>query len=150
METESPLEPTLVEVTAPWCAECRAMRPTIEAVASRHPEVAFRLIDASTEPDTVTALGVKGTPTVIGYSNGEEVFRSTGRRSSAELESMFEAVAANEARIPVVGTGDLVLRVGAGAALIILGLISGPVWPLVGVGMVVGLFGLLPLRNRTR
>ena len=126
------------------------MRPAIEAVASRHPKVSFLVIDASAESSTVAALGVKGTPTVIGYSNGQEVFRSTGRRTSAELESIFEAVAADDAPDPTVGKGDLVLRVGAGAALTTLGLMSGPVWPLVAVGTGVGLFGLLPMRNRTR
>ena len=85
---------------------------------------------------------------MIGYSNGEEVFRSTGRRTSAELDSMFEAVAAEDVPQPVLGNGDRVLRVGAGAALITLGLVSGPVWPLVGIGTVVGLFGLPPMRSR--
>ncbi len=149
-EMKSPLQPTVIEVTAPWCGECRAMRPTIEAVAGRHPDVRFRVIDASAEPATVATLGVKGTPTVIGYCNGEEVFRFTGRRTSAELESMFEAVAADDAPKPVLGKGDLMLRVGAGAALTTLGLMSGPVWPLVAVGTVVGMFSLLPMRDRNR
>ena len=145
---DTPLQPTIVEVTAPWCGECRAMRPALEAVAGRHPSVTLQVIDASVEPDTVADLGVRGTPTVIGYANGSEVFRATGRRGRAELESMFEAVAANGAPSPVLGPGDRFRRVGAGTALTILGLLSGPAWPLVGIGTVIGLLGFLPVRNR--
>ncbi|MBT8215839.1 MAG: thioredoxin family protein [Acidimicrobiia bacterium] len=150
MDTKLPVRPTVVQVTAPWCGECRAMRPTIEAVADHHPDVQFLVIDASADPASVAALGVNGIPTVIGYSRGQEVLRSTGRRTRAELESMFEAVTADDAPMPVLGKGDLMLRVGAGAALITLGLVSGPVWPLVGIGTVVGLLGFRPLGNRTR
>ena len=106
------------------------MRPAIEAVAGHHPEVQFLVVDASADPASVAALGVSGIPTVIGYSRGQEVLRSTGRRTRAELESMFEAVAADDVPIPVLGKGDLMLRVGAGGSLITLGLVSGPVWPL--------------------
>lgn len=146
MKTESILRPTVVEVTAPWCGECRAMKPTIEAVADRHPNVDFKVIDASTDAETVKALGVKGTPTLIGYTDGEEIFRSTGRRTRTQLEAMFKSVTGAEP-VPAVGKSDLYLRVGTGVALIALGLLSGPAWPLVGIGAIVGLFGFLPMRK---
>ncbi len=146
MKTESTIKPTVVEVTAPWCGECRAMGPVIETVAISHPAVDFRVIDVSADPDAAAALGVKGTPTLIGYANGEELFRSTGRRTRAELESMFRSVA-GDGTAPVVGRGDVLLRGGTGVALIVLGLVAGPAWPLVGIGIAVGLFGFLPMWN---
>ncbi|HEX6286725.1 MAG TPA: thioredoxin family protein [Acidimicrobiia bacterium] len=148
-ETQLMLKPTLVEVTAPWCGECHAMRPTIERVAGRYPDVAFRVIDASVDHEMVGSLGVKGTPTLIGCARGEEIFRFTGRRTSAELEAMFDAVSGARP-IATVGRGDVLVRIGAGVALIVSGLLSGPVWVLVGLGSAVGLFGLLTVRNRSR
>ena len=146
MKTYPILKPTVIEVTAPWCGDCRAMEPTIETVAGRHPEVDFKVINASTDPEAVKALGVKGTPTVIGYTNGEEVFRTTGRRTGSQLEAMFTSVTGN-GPFPSVGRGDLYLRVGAGAALVALGLFSGPAWPLVGIGAIVSMFGFLAKRK---
>ena len=122
------------------------MKPVIEAVADRHQDVEFKVIDASTDPETAKTLGVKGTPTLIGYANDDEVFRTTGRRTGVELEALFRSVT-GAGLVPAVGKGDRYLRVGAGAALIALGLLLGPVWPLAGVGMVVGLFGFLPMRK---
>lgn len=149
MEPQIMVNPTLVEVTAPWCGECLAMRPTIESVAGRHPDVAFTVIDASADRELVKRLGVKGTPTLIGYANGEEIFRFTGRRTSAELEAMFDAVS-GAGPIATVGRGDVLVRIGAGLALIVSGLLSGPVWVLAGLGSAVALFGLLSVRNRSR
>ncbi len=122
------------------------MKPTIAAIADLNPDVDFKILDATTHSETVEALGVKGTPTLIGYANGEEVFRATGRRTGAELEAMFKFVAGAEA-VPTLGKGDEFLRVGAGTVLVALGLLSGPAWPLVGIGALVALFGFVAMRT---
>lgn len=98
-------------------------------------------INAVEEPDMVKALGVRGTPTLIGYSNGVEVFRRTGRRTPTELREIFVAVA-DGTPAPRVGVSDIALRVGSGAALIAIGFVSGPAWVLIGAGALVALFGL--------
>lgn len=135
--------PTVIEIWSPTCVECRAMASDLEAVAADYSgRVGLELVNAFDELETVRSLGVKGTPTLIGLREGEEVFRTVGRRSRTELEALFEAVSIGGGA-PAVGHGDLVLRLGAGVALIGAGLLSGPAWALVGIGLAILMLGVI-------
>ena len=91
-------QPSLIEVMAPRCVECRAMQPDLDAVAEEYQaRVDLVVINAAEEPERAAALGILGTPTLIAMRNGGEVARFTGRRSRSELEDLFEAVADGEA-----------------------------------------------------
>lgn len=140
--------PTVLEIWSPTCVECRAMESDLEAVAAEYSgRVGLELVNAYDELETVRRLGVKGTPTLIGRRDGEEVFRTVGRRSRLELETLFEAVAAGDGA-PAVGYGDLLLRLGAGVVLVGAGLLSGPAWALVGIGVAILALGVISwLRN---
>ncbi len=138
---------TIIEVWAPWCAECKAMQPSVDEIAAEHPDVDLVMLNAAERPDDAAGLGVRGTPTLIGYSGGREVFRKTGRRTPAELRLLFESVATGSAALAV-GRVDVALRLGAGAVLTVLGLASGPSWILVIVGVAAGLFGYLTMHRR--
>ena len=142
-----PEHPTIIEVWAPWCADCRSMQPLVDSVAAEHPGVDFVMLNAAERSDDASGLGVRATPTLIGYSGGGEVFRETGRRTQAELRLLFESVASGSAA-PAVGGVDVALRFGAGAVLTVLGLASGPSWILVIVGVAAGLFGYFTMRRR--
>lgn len=131
----------IVYLWAPWCMECRAMTPRIEKLAAEHdPSVVVQKISVAESPDAAARLGVMGTPTIIGFHDDVELFRVSGRRTPTELEELFSAAAAGSARITV-GRTDRVLRVGAGAALTIVGALLGPAWPLVGVGAGIAVWG---------
>lgn len=138
----NPRGPAIVEVWAPWCRECKAMQPAVDAVADQFAgRVDLVMINAEDDLDTVRSLGVKSTPTVIGYRDGREMFRYTGRRSRSELERLFSSVA--EGSMPTrVGMHDLVLRVAAGLAMVAAGIVSGPSIPLIVIGAVLAIFGL--------
>jgi thioredoxin 1 len=139
--------PTLIEVMTPHCVECRAMQPDLDAVAEQHADsVDLVVVDATKEPDRVSALRVLGTPTLIAVSEGMEVARFTGRRSRAELTDLFSAVAAGEAAsVASISRGDLIVWAIGGAVLAGAGLLSGPSWILVALG--VGLAGYASLRS---
>ncbi len=141
--------PTIVEVWAPSCMACRAMRPDMDAIAAEFSDrLDLIMVNAAEETGTVRKLAVMGTPTLIGVKDGGEVFRLTGRRSRPELREIFAAVSAG-AHPPTVGHRDLVLRLGTGLILAGMGLVSGPAWPLAIVGMGVAALGVLSwLRQR--
>lgn len=142
-----PETPTIIEVWAPWCAECKAMQPSVDSVAAEYPDVDLVMLNTVELPDEAAALGVRGTPTLIGYRGGREVFKETGRRTPAELRLLFASVSSGWSS-PAVGRVDIVVRFGAGLVLTVLGLASGPSWILVVVGAAVGLFGYLTMRRR--
>lgn len=140
--------PTVVEIWAPACAECRAMQPSLDATAVEFADtVDLVMVNAAVDIETVRSLGVKGTPTLIGIREGEEVYRYTGRRSPAELEKLFSSVSAG-VRPKGVGRLDMMLRVGVGVALLGAGLLSGPAWGLVAIGVAVAAVGILPMVGR--
>ena len=143
-------DPTIVEVWAPSCVECRAMQPHLDATAAQFSDtVDLVRVNAAANPDVVRTLNVMGTPTLIGVHRGVQVFRFTGRRSRAELSDLFRAVAVG-ADAAGVGGQDALLRVGTGVVLAGIGLVMGPAWPLVAIGAAVTAFGSLPWLTRRR
>jgi thioredoxin 2 len=71
--------PVLVDLWAPWCAPCRMIAPTLEAVAQ---EMAGRLrvakLNVDENPATADRLGVHGIPTLVVFKDGQEVDRIVG------------------------------------------------------------------------
>jgi thioredoxin-like negative regulator of GroEL len=138
--------PTLIEVMAPHCVECRAMQPDVDAVAGANSDIVdFVPIDASRDLELASALGVMGTPTLIAVKDGVEIARFTGRRSRTELEELFAAVASGSvASISKVSKSDRIVWSFAGALLAGAGLLMGPAWILVAVGAGLAAYANLP------
>lgn len=145
MDLDAISEPTILEIWAPTCAECKAMQPVFDDVAQEFSDrVDVRMINAADELETVKGLGVRATPTLVGVREGEEVFRIVGRRSRTELNKLFEAVGPG-GPVPRFSRQDVVVRVFAGLGLIGIGLAGGPVWPLMILGTAVLIYGTAPL-----
>lgn len=119
------------------------MRPVLDRVAADYTgRVDLVRIDVADQPASASRLGVKATPTLIGWCDETEVFRTTGRRTEEELRSLFEAVAGCAAPETSPRVFDRRLRIGVGLVLVSVGLMSGPAWPLVAVGSGIFAVGL--------
>lgn len=142
--------PTVVEVSAPHCIECRAMAADLDAVARRHRDtVDLVIVDAKLNAAAASELHVLATPTLIAVQGGTEVARFVGRRNRRELDELFTAVAAGKTDEVAQTTGsDRVVWGVGGVALGAAGLLSGPAWPLVGIGS--ALVVVAALRGRKR
>lgn len=142
--------PAVVEVWSASCAECRAMGPHLEEVAwSFSDRVELVVLDAAEHVPDLRREGIIATPTLIGIRDGGELFRLRGRRSRVELEELFEAVA-EATDVSTVSRSDVWVRTGAGALLVVSGLVAGPAWPLIAIGVLVMGYGLAPLTKGTR
>jgi thioredoxin-like negative regulator of GroEL len=141
--------PTLVEVMTPHCVECRAMQPDLDTVAESHRDmVDMVVLDATKEPERVAALRVRGTPTLIAVKDGVEIARFVGRRSRAELDELFVAVAAGDTDdVASTSRSDRLVWGVGGIMLAGAGLLAGPSWILVVMGA--GLAGYALLRSVT-
>lgn len=84
-------KPVLVDFWAEWCAPCRMLSPTIEAIAEQYGDTAG-VVKVNVDENTSTAqrYGIKGIPTLILFSAGKEVERVVGATSKESISRMIE------------------------------------------------------------
>jgi len=84
-------KPVLVDFWAEWCAPCRMLAPTIDAIAEQFGDSAG-VVKVNVDNNTSTAqrYGIKGIPTLILFSGGKEVERVVGATSKDSIVRMIE------------------------------------------------------------
>lgn len=92
-------KPVLVDFWAEWCAPCRMLAPTVDAIAEQFSQTAT-VVKLNVDDNTATAqrYGIKGIPTLILFSEGKEVERvvgATGKDSIARMIEKHVTVSAN-------------------------------------------------------
>jgi thioredoxin 1 len=82
-------KPVLVDFWAPWCGPCRALAPTIEALASQRTDVVVRKVNTDERPGVTQTFNIRGIPCLILFKNGKEVDRLVGGVPRSEIEAMI-------------------------------------------------------------
>ena len=84
-------KPVLVDFWAAWCAPCRMLAPTIDAIAEQFGDNAG-VVKVNVDDNTATAqrYGIKGIPTLILFNEGKEVERVVGATSKESISRMIE------------------------------------------------------------
>ena len=84
-------KPVLVDFWAEWCAPCRMLAPTVEAVAQHYGDNASVVkLNVDDNPSTAQRYGIKGIPTLILFREGKEVERVVGATSKESISRMVE------------------------------------------------------------
>jgi thioredoxin 1 len=81
--------PVLVDFWAPWCGPCRAVGPTVDAIAQEF-SGRVKVVKLNTDEEQQVAIkyGVVNIPTLMLFKNGEMVERVMGNRPKAELAAL--------------------------------------------------------------
>jgi len=78
-------KPVVVDLWADWCAPCRAIAPTIEALAEELKDtIKIGKLDIVANPETPVKFGVTAVPTLLLFRDGKEVGRLVGGGKTAE------------------------------------------------------------------
>ncbi len=84
-------QPVLVDFWAEWCAPCRMMNPTIEAVAEAFAGKASVVkLNVDDNPSVTQRFGIKGIPTLILFKDGKEAERVVGATNEQAVARMIQ------------------------------------------------------------
>ena len=83
--------PVLVDFWAEWCAPCRMLSPTVDAVAEKFATNARVVkVNVDENPQISQRYGIKGIPTLILFKAGTEAERVVGATSKEAISRMIE------------------------------------------------------------
>ncbi|MFN2455029.1 MAG: thioredoxin [Pyrinomonadaceae bacterium] len=84
-------KPVLVDFWAAWCAPCRMLAPTVDAVAEKYAENAKVVkLNVDDNPGISQRYGIKGIPTLILFKGGREEERVVGATSKDAISRMLD------------------------------------------------------------
>jgi thioredoxin-like negative regulator of GroEL len=100
--------PTVVKFYADWCKDCRAIKKAADELAERYAaHFNFGELDTMVAPELRDAYLVRGIPTFVAFSAGQEIGRAPAAMSArkeiktgAELEAFLQDVIAKLQEVP--------------------------------------------------
>ncbi|MBQ0144884.1 MAG: thioredoxin [Bacteroidales bacterium] len=83
----------MVDFWATWCGPCRALAPTVEAIASEYEgKAAVVKCNVDECEDIAVEYGIRNIPTLIFIKNGELADRLVGNVTKAEIAAKLDSL----------------------------------------------------------
>jgi thioredoxin 1 len=78
--------PVLVDFWAEWCGPCRALGPSVDALAAeKGGQLKVVKVNIDENPNAPTKYGVRSIPTLLIFKGGEVVAQTVGSMAKSDL-----------------------------------------------------------------
>lgn len=80
----------IVDFFANWCGPCKMLMPVLEEIDQEIDQVDIVKVNIDQDEELAKKFGVLSIPTLIFFSNGEEVEKTIGYRQKSQIEEIIK------------------------------------------------------------